>query len=366
MLAVIAACYDAALDETLWPTALKQLADFTGSQAASFWVLDGSETPRLPTFLSINFDETAIKEYLEHTSAIDPTVQYLVTHPNEAIVHDGLVISEREKDEHPYYDWHNRNIETRFRMIGQARLGPSVQAGVALHRTSRAGRYERDDVEKFEVLHRHLERALAIAVRIGSLAAIERFTEEWLNRNDAAVVLLDDRRNILFGNLAARSLDLKRDGLRLTSDGIALSNKQEHNRLQSLIAQALTQADFSGGNMSARRPSGRQPFAISVSPVSRAYPAVALNRPAACVIITGPEDRPPLSTQRLRAIFSLTAAEARLAILLANGEDLRGSAEQLRITYGTARARLAQIFQKTETRRQADLVRLLLTSPLAR
>jgi DNA-binding CsgD family transcriptional regulator len=34
---------------------------------------------------------------------------------------------------------------------------------------------------------------------------------------------------------------------------------------------------------------------------------------------------------------------------------------KLRITYGTARTRLADIFQKTNTHRQAELVTLLLT-----
>ena len=52
-LAVIESFYDAALDETLWPAALKQLTELTDSQAASFWVLDGSEKPRLPTFIYI-------------------------------------------------------------------------------------------------------------------------------------------------------------------------------------------------------------------------------------------------------------------------------------------------------------------------
>jgi hypothetical protein len=42
---MIQAFYDAALDESLWPAALKDLSNLTGSQAASFWVLDGSDNP---------------------------------------------------------------------------------------------------------------------------------------------------------------------------------------------------------------------------------------------------------------------------------------------------------------------------------
>ena len=104
VLAVIQALYDAAMDETRWPEALKELTGLTGSQAATFWVLDGSEQPRLPTLICFNFDPKFMEEYLDGMVPLDPTVRYLVDHPNQSIVHDGLVIGERDKDRHPYYD----------------------------------------------------------------------------------------------------------------------------------------------------------------------------------------------------------------------------------------------------------------------
>ncbi|MGH7727595.1 MAG: hypothetical protein ACREM2_02220 [Vulcanimicrobiaceae bacterium] len=45
---------------------------------------------------------------------------------------------------------------------------------------------------------------------------------------------------------------------------------------------------------------------------------------------------------------------------MARGADLREAADELHITYGTARSRLAEIFQKTETCRQGELIELLL------
>ena len=160
MLAVIQAVYDAAMDEARWPEALKELSDLTGSQAATFWVLDGSEQPRLPTFTYINLDPAFVQEYLDRVAPLDPTVQYLVSHPNQPIVHDGLVITEREKDHHPYYDWHGRYSDLRFRLIGQVSPVPAVQVGIALHRTRKAGRYESQDIDQFALLYRHLQRAL--------------------------------------------------------------------------------------------------------------------------------------------------------------------------------------------------------------
>ncbi len=367
MLSVIEAFYDAALDETLWPSALKDLADVTGSQAASFWVLDGSETPRLPTFVCINFDIAAIREYLEQTAPMDPTVQYLVAHPRQPIVHDGLVISERDKDKHPYYDWHERLIDTRFRMVGQARLMPSMQAGVALHRRRKAGRYEPKDLDKFAVLHRHLERALAIGARIGSLSAMEKFGTEWLDGNSSAIFLLDDRKQVLFMNRAARVLvESGSEGVNFSSAGVMLASRHHNDKLQSLIARALprhgSREALTGGSMRSDRPSGKRPFGIHVSPITCEHPALTLFRPAVCVIFTDPEQQPMLPLERFQAEFGLTEAEARLAALVANGEDLRVAAEKLQITYGTARVRLSEIFQKTDTRRQAELVRLLLTT----
>lgn len=364
LLAVIQTLYDAAVDEARWPEALKDLSDFTGSQAATFWVLDGSEQPRLPTFTYINLDPAFVQEYLDHVAHLDPTVQYLIGHPKEAIVHDGLVITEREKDHHPYYDWHGRYSDLRFRLVGQVCPAPAVHAGVALHRTRKIGRYERQDIDRFTVLYPHLERALTIGFRLGSLGAMQQCTAELLDHNPAAILLLDAHKRLVYANRSAEALRCNGDGMRLSADGVTLLRRQDNDKLQRLMACAISSiassGDTPGGVMRAPRPSGKRPYVILVAPVSKRYPVLSTLRPAVCVIISDPESRKPMPVHRLQSAFGLTEAEARLAALLATGEELRSAAEKLGITYGTARTRLAQIFQKTETRRQGELIKLLL------
>jgi DNA-binding CsgD family transcriptional regulator len=366
LLAVIQAIYDAAADETRWPETLKELSEFTGSQAATFWVLDGSERPRLPLFTYINLDPGFVQEYLDKVAHLDPTVQYLVGHPNEKIVHDGLVISEREKDLHPYYDWHGRYSDLRFRLVGQVCPAPAVHAGVALHRTRKVGRYERRDIERFEVLYPHLDRALGIGFRLGSLGAMQQCATELLDQNPAAILLLDARRRIVYANRHAEVFRRCGDGVQFTAQGIALARCRDNDRLQTLITRAIAPISPTGdppsGVLRVPRPSGKRPYAILVAPVAKQYSLLSTFRPAAWVIISDPEAEKPLPAARLRAVFGLTEAEARLAALLAGGDDLRSAAEKLGITYGTARVRLAQIFQKTETRRQGELIKLLLSA----
>jgi len=61
----------------------------------------------------------------------------------------------------------------------------------------------------------------------------------------------------------------------------------------------------------------------------------------------------------------LTPAEARLAADLADGLTLEESAERSSTQVATARTHLKRIFAKTRTRRQSELVRLLLRGPSA-
>src|SRR5262245_58539705 len=67
------------------------------------------------------------------------------------------------------------------------------------------------------------------------------------------------------------------------------------------------------------------------------------------------------SIDRLRSHFGLTPAEARLALHLVTGQTLRSAAAKLSISYETARTHLKNIFKKTGTCRQTQLVIVVLT-----
>jgi len=103
------------------------------------------------------------------------------------------------------------------------------------------------------------------------------------------------------------------------------------------------------------------PLHLFVAPLSIAgslNPASSI-----AVFITDPNRKPQSLATILHALFGLTAAEARLASLLAEGNSLVEIADEIRVTHGTLRSQLKSVFQKTDTSRQAQLVRLLLLLP---
>jgi DNA-binding CsgD family transcriptional regulator len=83
-------------------------------------------------------------------------------------------------------------------------------------------------------------------------------------------------------------------------------------------------------------------------------------RATAVVFIVDPEVVPVLPVDRLKHLYGLTQREAILASELATGSTVEDAAEQLAITYETARTHLRRIFSKTETSRQSELVSLLI------
>lgn len=63
--------------------------------------------------------------------------------------------------------------------------------------------------------------------------------------------------------------------------------------------------------------------------------------------------------ERLGRLYELTASEALLALHIADGGDTGGYAAARQISRHTVRNQLQAVFDKTGTRRQAELVRLL-------
>lgn len=76
------------------------------------------------------------------------------------------------------------------------------------------------------------------------------------------------------------------------------------------------------------------------------------------LVIEVPEDK-ATRMDRLGQLYDLTASEALLALHIAEGGDTGGYAAARGISRNTVRNQLQAVFEKTGTRRQAELVRLL-------
>ena len=83
------------------------------------------------------------------------------------------------------------------------------------------------------------------------------------------------------------------------------------------------------------------------------------------VFLSSPTQSKMVSEELLIDLFSLTPTEARIAALLASGARSSEVAQKLSISATTVSFHMRNLFQKTGTNRQIDLVAMILAGPMA-
>ena len=117
--------------------------------------------------------------------------------------------------------------------------------------------------------------------------------------------------------------------------------------------------------VSVSRPSGLRPYSILVSKLQGISFGPNHKSPGAVVFISDPEMGHDFPAEYAASFYGLTLAEAELLCSLINGMSLEEIACDRETSINTVRWQLKNIYRKTNTRRQSDLVRLILSSPAA-
>jgi DNA-binding CsgD family transcriptional regulator len=122
----------------------------------------------------------------------------------------------------------------------------------------------------------------------------------------------------------------------------------DRKAVEKLVAQSKTVTDYAR-----LYPSALRRTADIVTGIAADYEADGIS------VIFEVQDAPAERMERLQTAFALTASEAQLALHIADGGDLGSYAAAKGVTRNTARNQLQAVFDKTEARRQAELVKLL-------
>jgi DNA-binding CsgD family transcriptional regulator len=216
------------------------------------------------------------------------------------------------------------------------------------------------------ILLPHLKRALHWQATLTVVEGYKQASQEALERLAIGVVLIDQQGRVVWANRRANAIFECGDGLSADADGIRASDCRQSVRLRHLIRAALTSSagtrGRTGGALGVARRSGGRDYSVLVCPLSPRAASPTPSQPALMVFITDPDrpiDCPPDYLQRL---YALTSAEARLLPLLLHGSGLPEAADRLGISRHTAHSQLSAIFRKTGTRRQSELVRVVMTT----
>ncbi len=209
----------------------------------------------------------------------------------------------------------------------------------------------------------HVQQALRTQGKLASLAdsAVELAGALEVVRH--GIVIIAGQHLVINLNSAAERILRADDGLCLRSGRICATTTHAEQELHCAVHNALDGEHSSvrtGRTLTCFRPSGKRPYVIHVMPSHRRDADEPLRQAMALVLIVDPEDEPEPTAALLRRLYCLTDAEAEVALRVMHGADLKQISEELWISLPTVRTHLHHVFDKTDTHRQAELVRLLL------
>jgi DNA-binding CsgD family transcriptional regulator/PAS domain-containing protein len=347
---LVGSVYDAALDADLWPSVLEQFARTFGSTSAH--LSEDNLTSTAGRLVSYGFDPDFAARYAEYYAIRNVLWKNIVRQSLEGVLTDRIIMPREELVRSEFYNdfLQPQGGEEILCFAGAPRDG--ICMNLILAREARYGAWGAKDMKALAAVTPHLNRSLGLNRQLGELRIVNDLADEALYRINCGLVLVDAGAAVLFANRVAERLFDNR-GLRLKQNRLLAARVPETTALHRLIAE--TAQDGVGGSLVIPRATGR-PLLISAAPMK------ARNAPASGVILFVRDMAAP-TTPNLSSFvrhFGLTAAEASLAAELAKADGVTAAAARLRIARATARTHLIHIFQKTATRRQAELVRLML------
>jgi DNA-binding CsgD family transcriptional regulator len=354
----------AALDESLWSSALDSIADMLGAAVATSELIDiGQGRPVFAEF-SERLSADIENQYIEYYSRINPRVADGIGRQVGAVRYDHAFLSEAEIDRDEFYADFISPLDLKYFISGHVLCSPRHASLFAVQRSAAQGHVGDDEISLIQRLIPHMRHALDVRIRLAKSGQRDGGLLNGLAAYDEAAVLVDRGGRILYENAAARDVYSNVDGVnssgRLLQFSDLVADAQFGEALAGLLATEGDSIDMHTRSFAARRPSGRRPYAVSVRalPVADAF-AEALLGAAAVVFIRDPETYALLDKDLLIQSYGLTAAEADLAAMFDTGASLVDIADRRGVSISTVRTQLYTLMAKLDVNRQTELVRLL-------
>jgi DNA-binding CsgD family transcriptional regulator len=244
---------------------------------------------------------------------------------------------------------------------------PKAYSSLWMSRRAGRGEFTRGDIERFSQLVPHFGRAMAIHHRVNLSEKRAELATGAFDRVSVVAVSLKKKGDPILANREAVRIALRQDGFVFGNRCLAAENPADSKRLRELIRRVGESAFSSepsktvaGGATRIRRPSGQSDYHVVVMPLPQRCQPCEGRGAVGVLFITDPDKMKNPIDFLFGDLYGLTEAEVRLVSELMDGRGLTAAAESLGLSRNTVHSQLASIFQKTGTRRQGELLSLLL------
>lgn len=178
------------------------------------------------------------------------------------------------------------------------------------------------------------------------------------------IILIDKNLNVLFLNRIAEIILSKKEGLEITKYGLEINDPVFSIHFKKSLKKIFNSEYNDKEDIIFAIPKRDRtiPLVVQVIPINERF-FLKEGQGSALIILYDSSYYPLPDPEFLTKLFKFTSQEKNIAILLTKGMDLKEISKELKISLHTVRTHLKHIYSKTNTARQAELMKLLLSLP---
>jgi DNA-binding CsgD family transcriptional regulator len=352
---LLAAMYDCAIVPDLWPRVLPLLAGYMDSRTAAIGARSrAGNTPGF--FVEFGFESEVHDIYVSNYRAINPRINAMRMFGVDEPVRTEDVLDTEEFKQSTYYKEFHLPYDIGDVLL--VKIIEDVHRIVSCNVSGKQG-YTLDDVERFRALCPHIRRVLTISDLLERRTVERDSLAEVLNHLAAPVIMVDPKQRIVHTNVSGQ--EFLAEGKTLSSVHGVLTASDPRN--QEGLCRATRAPDLDAKSLALEGGEGRFTVATVLPLTSglRGTYGRPLSASAAVFVHNQPSFDEGMLTA-LAAAFAVTGAEARVLSALLEGLSLAEIAARFQISVNTVRWHLKRLFEKTNTKRQGDLIRLASTA----
>jgi DNA-binding CsgD family transcriptional regulator/PAS domain-containing protein len=364
LLALIETIYAAVQEPLLWSVVMEGIAEAVHGESTSIF----ARFPENNLLSMTRTDSVAWDAYATYYASVNVLMQHCDEQfPDGSVRYAHRALSDASLEKTEFYNDFFRRHDMHYSMGLKVPLGEQPAAYITCQRPKSSGPFSEREGVVYETLLPHLQRALMLHLQLVQTQSQVLGLETEIDSLGHAVFGLDRRGRMILSNRQAESITQVGDAIRLLSGEMLVSVFPEQNqRLQACLSSAIAVGAgigaSSGGSLLLNRKSGKEPLRVSAIPFLSPLPGSSAQL-TALVFVSDPASQPLSRGATLRALYALTPAEARIADLLLQGLETRDVANGMGLTLETARFHVKRVLAKTGTKRQTELMRLMLSLP---
>ena len=365
---VLAALYDAMLDDGRWPAASALIDEACGLWGHVLSVGSGPQDEALGgcSFVGVYHRGQRLtdweREYFERYYALDERVPRYLHLSDSQLVHNAALYTDEELKTSPIYNEvlprYNSQDCLNVRLIEPD--GSSIVWGI--YNPVAPDGWRSPQLALVRGLLPHLRQFVRVRQALVRAGAFDASAPALLNNTRVGIIQLDRQGRVIEANDRARDLLRRGDGVSDPGGLLQATVPTERDRLARLVARALPAAGTPvSGSMLLRRASLLPPFVVHISPLGRPQLDFEARRVAALVLLVEPTYQPRLEPAFVAQTLDLTPSESHIAVWLAEGRSVRDIAVTTGRQEDTVYWHMKRIYHKLSLSGQVDLVRLVLS-----